>query len=304
MDSNQEIAVRLWEDSEAPYDVNSASCWVSIKSDPPTNYLKHESVSNEDTAKSEWKRHDKLKNKMYEFRPYDELVMKDNQDFYKQALTDINKNKIMRGRKRANVMKKTKNLHQLIYDVVIPRWGDYLHEKKEKEDSAKHFIIRSDAVWKKIMRDWREFYRILFKNRFHRMDYQEHGDKIKCIQILIRELGFPEFCEKNLIYSYNFFHQIHLSETNKDKYNQVISKSVIGFDALTRYTNESRTMFLEDSLWSRLLFFLYRNFQEVYFKLLSVNIKDNVQECIVYLLTQYNKLKSDDDVICTSSLPI
>lgn len=80
------------------------------------------------------------------------------------------------------------------------------------------------------------------------MDYQEHGDKIKCIQILIKELGFPEFCEENLIYSYNFFHQIHLSEANKDKYNQVITNAVIGFDALTRYTNESRTMFLEDAL--------------------------------------------------------
>lgn len=90
---------------------------------------------------------------MFEFRPYEELIMKNNQDFYKQTLTDVNKNKIMRGRKRSNVMKRTKNLHQLIYDVVIPRWGDYLHEKKEKEDTAKHFVIRSDAVWKKIMRD-------------------------------------------------------------------------------------------------------------------------------------------------------
>ena len=177
-------------------------------------------------------------------------------------------------------------------------------KNKDKEDSAKHFVIRSDAVWKKIMRDCREFYRILFKNRFHRMDYQDHGDKIKCIQILIHELGFPEYCEENLIYSYNFFHQLHLSEKNKDKYDDFIFKTPTGFDALTRYTNESRTMFLEDSMWSRLLYFIYRNFQEVYFKLLSSNIKDNVQECIIYLLAQYERLKSDDDVISTSSLPI
>ena len=154
------------------------------------------------------------------------------------------------------------------------------------------------------MRDCREFYRILFKNRFHRMDYQEHDEKIKWIQTLIQELGFPGFCEDNLIYSYNFFHQIHLSEKNKAKYDDILSESLTGFDALTRYTNQSRTMFLEDPLCSRLLYFLYRNFQEVYNELLSKNIKDKVQECIDYVLGLYDKLESEDDVISTSMLPI
>lgn len=50
------------------------------------------------------------------------------------------------------------------------------------------------------------------------MDFREYDDKINCIQTLIKELGFPAFDKENLIYSYNFFHQIHLSDKNKPKY--------------------------------------------------------------------------------------
>lgn len=250
------------------------------------------------------KRDEKLQTKVSEFRPYRELSLNERDDFYAQPLRDMNQKKCLRGRKRTNIVHKAGNLRQLIGDIVVPEWQDYLVDKRDKEDSARNAMVRSDAVWKKLMRDCREFYRILFKNRFHRMDYQEHAEKVACIQVLIQELGFPSFCEDNLIYSYNFFHQIHLSEKNKAKYENILSECSTGFDALTRYTNQSRTMFLEDPLCSRLLYFLYRNFQEVYSELLSKNIKDKVQECIDYVLGVYEKLESEDDVIVTSTLPI
>lgn len=136
------------------------------------------------------------------------------------------------------------------------------------------------------------------------MDFREYDDKINCIQTLIKELGFPAFDKENLIYSYNFFHQIHLSDKNKPKYEGILSESITGFDALTRYTNESRAMFLEDPLCSRLLYFLYRNFKEIYAELLGKNIKPKVQECIDYVLSIYEKLEYENDIISISTLPI
>lgn len=129
------------------------------------------------------------------------------------------------------------------------------------------------------------------------MDYQENDDKTKCIQALTLELGFPEFCEGNLIYSYNFFHQIHLSEKNKSKYENILSETSTGFDALNWYTNRTRTLFLEDPLCSRLLYFLYKNFSQTYSELLGKNIKSKVVECIDFLLAKYEDLNSENETI-------
>lgn len=212
--------------------------------------------------------------------------------------------KCIRGRKRANITTKVKNLQQLISDIVIPEWEEYLAEKRDKENSSRSKLVRSDAVWKKVMRDCREFFRILFKNRFHKMDYQEHDEKAKCIQTLLQELGFPNFPKEVLIYSFNFFHQIHLSEKNRAKYEKILPGFATGFDALNRYTNQSRTMFLEDPLCSRLLYFLYRNYMGIYSQLISSSIKAKVQECLEYVLSSYEELRGEGDVIDSESLPI
>jgi len=136
------------------------------------------------------------------------------------------------------------------------------------------------------------------------MDYQGHDDKTKCIQTLTQELGFPNFYEENLISAYNFFHQIHLSEKNKSKYKDILTDFSTGFDALTRYTNNTRTQFLEDPLWSRLLYFLFRNFSQTYSDLLNKSIKSTVQKCIDFILAGYDSLKSENETISTESLPI
>ena len=262
-------------------------------------------IEEEKITASEKKRDAKMRTKFgEEFNSYSNLDMSMRKEFYDQCLKDMNQKQNVRGRKRTNVVRKAKNLKELMTNLVIPEWEEYLIEKRDKENASKKKLVRSDAVWKKIMRDCREFYRILFKNRFHRMDYQDHEDKIKCIQTLTLELGFPDFREDNLIYSYNFFHQIHLSEKNKAKYQNILSDHSTGFDALNWYTNKTRTLFLEDPLCSRLLYFLYRNFLSAYSELLSKNIKSKVIECINYVLERYEELRSDSDTILTSELPI
>lgn len=151
-----------------------------------------------------------LKNNV--FTPYSALDMQTRSEFYDLKMHSVTKNNSGRGRKRASEAFNAKNMNELIHKFVVPEWEAYLVDKKSKEDFSKNITIRSDAVWKKILRDCREFFRILFKNRFHRMDYQSDADKVKCIVFLLKELGFPEFLDTNIIYSYSFFHQIHMSE--------------------------------------------------------------------------------------------
>lgn len=294
----QKIRNEWWDD-------NTISSNSSITSLPPKDKIEVKSIDGGSISSSTpiKKRDEKLVTKTRVFEPYLDLSMKTRQDFYENKLKEVG-SQWVRGRKRVTILNKANSIKDLINDIILPEWTDYLTEKRDKENNHKNIGVRSDAVWKKIMRDCREFYRILFKHRFHRMDYQEHEQKLEWIQVLIDELGLPQFCDENLIYSFNFFHQIHLSEKNKAKYLNILSECATGFDALNRYTNESRTMFLEDPLCSRLLYFLYRNYLDFYFQLLSKNIKGKVEECILHVLSIYENVRGEDDVIPTSSLPI
>ncbi|CAI2374145.1 unnamed protein product [Moneuplotes crassus] len=244
-----------------------------------------------------------LKTRTLQFAPYGDLEIKTRQEFYSQTLRTVG-NQCVRGRKRTSVTSKASSIVQLIEEIIIPEWQSYLIEKRDKENVSKHFCLRSDAVWKKLFRDCREFFRILFKHRFHRMDYQTCEAKLSCIKILTEELGFPLFADDNLIFFFQFFHQIHLSEKNKAKYKDILTENPIGVEALNRYTNQSRTLFLKDPMCSRLLYFVYQNYKELYSTFLSMNIKLKVEECITYFLDQYNSCLSEAEIICTDNLPI
>jgi len=78
---------------------------------------------------------------------------------------------VCKGRKRVPV-NSASNMHELIHDYVLPKWKIYLKEKAERR-VAKSLLPRSDTIWKKILRDLREFYRLLFRNRFHHLEFKD-----------------------------------------------------------------------------------------------------------------------------------
>lgn len=79
--------------------------------------------------------------------------------------------KATKGRKR-NLVHQAKNMAELIETYVVPKWKQYLTFKSERGVSTT-IKPRPDTVWKKILRDVREFFRILFRKRFHYLDYKE-----------------------------------------------------------------------------------------------------------------------------------
>lgn len=64
------------------------------------------------------------------------------------------------------------NLRDAIEFDVIPKWINYLTKKMISTNRESYMTPRDDTIWKKIFRDCREFYRTLFKARFHNLDYK------------------------------------------------------------------------------------------------------------------------------------
>jgi len=64
----------------------------------------------------------------------------------------------------------------MIEEKVIPRWKKYLKLKSSKITANPKNKPRIDTFRKKVLRDIREFYRILFRARFHYDEFQNIFD--------------------------------------------------------------------------------------------------------------------------------
>jgi len=60
----------------------------------------------------------------------------------------------------------------MIQSVGLPEWIKYLTKKNSDEKQANKPIPRKDALWKRVLRDIRSLYRILFRNRFYSYNYR------------------------------------------------------------------------------------------------------------------------------------
>mmetsp|Transcript_20051 Transcript_20051/g.17740 ORF Transcript_20051/g.17740 Transcript_20051/m.17740 type:complete len:135 (+) Transcript_20051:228-632(+) len=121
-------------------------------------------------------------NREHLLRPFLKFLVqsKEIEDDYKKTSKEnqfqsgiLNKKKILKskGRKRIPVNYAT-NMDELIKMYVLPKWKEYLRVKAEGK-VANTPKPRSDTVWKKMLRDVREFFRILFRCRFHYLEYKD-----------------------------------------------------------------------------------------------------------------------------------
>ena len=116
-----------------------------------------------------------------------------------------------KGRKRKQYSQFV-NIQELIEQEAIPQWIKYLQKKmanKEEQDSG--ISPRDDTIWKKIFRDLREFFRILFKARFHPLDYKSWEQADSWCKVLLEELGI----ETNYLKPYDFRKKKHFISSIK-----------------------------------------------------------------------------------------
>jgi len=73
--------------------------------------------------------------------------------------------KLQPDEEKAEVLQWSSTIEYLVMNKVLPSWKSYLLKKMNAElnsECKESSKLRSDAIWKKILRDSRKFYRILF----------------------------------------------------------------------------------------------------------------------------------------------
>lgn len=81
-------------------------------------------------------------------------------------------------------------MRELMEKNGFPEWFEYLDKKKEKVKTSMDVRKLKDIVLnKKILRDVREFFRIVFRNRFIPIEFATDAKREECIKIMLKELG-------------------------------------------------------------------------------------------------------------------
>jgi hypothetical protein len=162
---------------------------------------------------------------------------------------------------------------ELIKNYVIPKWKKYLKYKSEKIGPA-NVVPRNDTVWKKILRDVREFFRILFRVRFHPLEFKDtEGAKI-CTSILFEELGIPiEEMETSRPCLFRFIHQCHKAKAYVFE-NESDNESP--YQAIEKYSENFRKIFMKHYLCSRMFYFVFKNFIQEYYPLVKPNYRKEI----------------------------
>ena len=150
---------------------------------------------------------------------------------------------------------------------------------------------RIDTLWKKILRDVREFFRILFRVRFHYLDFKDSKGALKCIDIMFSELGIPvpdEYKRSTKLFS--FIHQSHRMTNNRifrSSYNELEDSP---FDVIEKYNEKSKRAFMWDIMWSRLFYFVFSNYLSEYCSLINERYNSKVMMLVCVLLRCYSKM--------------
>ena len=144
-----------------------------------------------------------------------------------------------KGRKR-NIIAKASNMYDLINENVIPKWKYYLKSKSERHVDSE-IKPRADTIWKKILRDVREFYRILFRNRFHHLEFKDSQKAYECLNNMFDEIGISlQDKHKNSIKLFRYVHQSHKSRSNEKELEDS------PFEVIEKYNEAYRKSFMTD----------------------------------------------------------
>lgn len=183
------------------------------------------------------------------------------------------------------------DIKEVIEKQAISKWVHYLKKKMQVNESKETGLTpRDDTVWKKIFRDCREFYRILFKIRFHSLDYKTREMADSWTIQLLNELGvdttnLTEYEIRKLFY---YFHQTRLNSSNKYGSEHVEKEGeAYAVDIIEKYKDSMKALFLSDPVCSKLFYILYFNFDYTYFAYLKPKYKgiidvivNNIVKCL------------------------
>ena len=166
-----------------------------------------------------------------------------------------------------------------------------MHTKAYKK-TAKTKYPRPDTLWKKILRDVREFFRILFRVRFHPLEFKDQEGIKRCILTMFEELNISYNANKYKTYSvFNFLHQSH---RKGDNFGTPSEKCP--FDAIDKYNEEYKSIFMRDVLCSKMLYFVYMNFLDRYCLQVNLRFRKEVVQRLCMILNWYKRMRKEADI--------
>ena len=193
-----------------------------------------------------------------------------------------------------NHLRKFGSFQELIHNVVLPNWVEYLFRKKLKTRSIPEKRLKDVTVHKKVLRDCREFFRILFRNRFRHFEFEENNsNKLECISILLFELGVftepPNVDDSpDLIRLYPFLYQVHVpkgdSGSPDTRLRQISDQFPRTPEVFDKFNKHNLDVFLEDSVCLALTQHLFTHFEELYMSQIKSNLRNKVRSFLKKIL--------------------
>ena len=170
----------------------------------------------------------------------------------------------------------------------FPEWFAYLEKKKVKVKTTMDVRKLKDIVLnKKILRDVREFFRIIFRNRFIPMEFSNNYKKEEWVKILLSELGLS-WAHKlpNLLHYFPFFFQVHIPVRlmeNKKMRNAELN-AARWLEVYEKYNQQNQIEFLQDPLWCWMLNYVFENYRDNYIKYVRSKLYKRVESIVDNML--------------------
>ena len=179
-------------------------------------------------------------------------------------------------------------MYNAIYGIVLPKWENYLRLKSERSVETQ-IKARQDTLWKKIFRDVREFFRILFRLRFNYLEFKDSkGATIWIQKKFFDELGIPitekEACDNKL---FRFVHQTHKIKSTD---NGDIEQSP--FESIEKFNEIYKRWFMTNFTWARMFCFVFQSFVKEYSVYIKSRHKKDVLTMIWMTLNWYKRMSS------------
>ncbi|CAI2365852.1 unnamed protein product [Moneuplotes crassus] len=178
------------------------------------------------------------------------------------------------------------SIGNLIKNEVIPQWNQYMSIKNLRKEADPSIKPRADTFKKKILRDLREFYRILFRKRFHLSEYKTIEGISKCVRTFFSELTLtPSPEDLSDFHLFRFLHQTHKTTCSKIT-PHLVTSNTSSFLAVEKFNNSRYISFLSHSLSSQMLTLIYRTYLKDYTPFIKSGIRKKVVSLLAEILDQ------------------
>ena len=190
-----------------------------------------------------------------------------------------------------------KSIYDIIQNEVIMKWRRYIQSKTKSKEIRHKTVPRNDTLWKKMLRDMREFYRILFRQRFDQEQFKDQKSANNAVWTLLNELGFETSGDSDTCYKiFHFIHQTHKSTSIKLFKTHCDVTPITPFDVIEKYNEDQLNVFMKDPLCSKMFYFVFFNNFNTYYKVINETYRDKLSAVLQEVLEWYRHMEHKDQI--------